>query len=860
MTTTWNPSDKGSAAILSNGNLTWTAGGSATNGPLLARATDYHIVGLGAGNKWYFEAKIEQVHFGNRSPAIALVDALQPYNHRPGDSSPAILGWAIYTRSGTLTVGQTWSNGVTTDLATFYDAGDVVMIAVDFTVDPGKIWFGLNGSWLAGNPAAGTGAAYSNLTGKLYPAVWGTRGRTIAASATGRFVGAQQQYTPPTGFTAWGDSVAAPPSDPVPPDPGDGSDPGTPIDLWRVNPRQSSTVPLFSQFGVDPNGERWVHVSPNLFFVATTDDIQQTAFAITDTDTASFVSKVAYGPAAAVLPCDWFHSDVARRVILVEVDYATQSGSGATGVPAKSTLYLSDRPYFDDVNSRVYRDCLAAIPRYRRSLDRNTLRGRYTATIGSLEINNADGQFDGILDYALDGSEVRVLIGDETWTRAQFIPAFTALAVRATATSYDRISIALKDTGLLLNAKVGGAVAIGGTGPSADKFRPFNFGIVRQVECILQDKDTLTYVHSESGDNTSLLAVRCRGDSIVYTDNFDGTFSLGVDPAGGVITADVVVTNGYDDQDNGTLTDTFDSCRVSDAFYQFAGLRAGLLEAGYYNGASGNFDLLGVNDLHTGISIAQARNIVDVLDDICNAGNCYWAVLRNGQFVFGWIRPEAIDFIIGANLQSIATITRDNLLDNGKALRITKNDPTYYSVQGYGNKNWLDQSDFAGELSASDLQLYRRKGYQIPPEDGTDDTATTYLGPESTAAGFGTWFAGAPQLYHKTMTTTADVETIISCETDADCGIELDLWQSVRRSQFLPWVEFVDIDVDLCHFQLELGNIVTLDLTEADGTVRFGLGSGKTYQVIDIDIGLTEDRVSLGLVRRRPAITTTYLA
>ncbi len=74
-------------------------------------------------------------------------------------------------------------------------------------------------------------------------------------------------------------------------------------------------------------------------------------------------------------------------------------------------------------------------------------------------------------------------------------------------------------------------------------------------------------------------------------------------------------------------------------------------------------------------------------------------------------------------------------------------------------------------------------------------------------------------------------------------------WQALARSQLLPWLEFIDVTVDLCYFSLELGDVVKLDFT------RFGLANAYC-QVCTVDIALTETRIYLGLVRRRPAIAT----
>lgn len=84
-----------------------------------------------------------------------------------------------------------------------YVAGDTFMVAAD--MDNAKIWFGRNGSWLSGDPAAGTTPARSTLTTVygICPVVTGYTG--ISMGGTLRLTSKETLYTVPSGFTAWGD-------------------------------------------------------------------------------------------------------------------------------------------------------------------------------------------------------------------------------------------------------------------------------------------------------------------------------------------------------------------------------------------------------------------------------------------------------------------------------------------------------------------------------------------------------------------------------------------------------------------------------------------------------------------------------
>lgn len=72
--------------------------------------------------------------------------------------------------------------------------GDIFMYAVDPV--NGKIWFGRNGTWYAGDPATGASASYTNLPSEVFPVVQAYN------SSTHNINFGQQpfSYTPPSGF------------------------------------------------------------------------------------------------------------------------------------------------------------------------------------------------------------------------------------------------------------------------------------------------------------------------------------------------------------------------------------------------------------------------------------------------------------------------------------------------------------------------------------------------------------------------------------------------------------------------------------------------------------------------------------
>jgi hypothetical protein len=169
----------------SSGTTIWNAGISNNDA-----GTDVQLrstIAVSSG-KWYYEWTFQSAgaaaaysHMG-----VATSDSALIANYLGSTST----SWSIWVSNGNKRNNASsvaYGSGVT--------ANDVIMCAFD--VDAGKIWWGKNGTWFAtGDPAAGTNAAFTNLTG------------TIAASCTPRDISHVNfgqrpfSYTPPTGYKA----------------------------------------------------------------------------------------------------------------------------------------------------------------------------------------------------------------------------------------------------------------------------------------------------------------------------------------------------------------------------------------------------------------------------------------------------------------------------------------------------------------------------------------------------------------------------------------------------------------------------------------------------------------------------------
>ncbi len=201
-TVTWNPSDCTSGMVFSDSDL---AVSGAASGFLAVRATLSQSSG-----KWYWECAIggttgHGIQIGIASAAMTLA-----LNGSTGQVGNDIYSWGWNTWGGSQILHNA---AVIGSPSVQFTAGDTVMIAWD--ADAGKLWFGLNGTWIFGDgPESGTNPAATGVTGTLFPAttVYYTSADNLV---TANFGATSFAYTPPTGFagigsvTNWGTGAAS---------------------------------------------------------------------------------------------------------------------------------------------------------------------------------------------------------------------------------------------------------------------------------------------------------------------------------------------------------------------------------------------------------------------------------------------------------------------------------------------------------------------------------------------------------------------------------------------------------------------------------------------------------------------------
>ncbi|MGB1561539.1 MAG: SPRY domain-containing protein [Sinimarinibacterium flocculans] len=182
----WNPADKDANTVLSESNFRATA---ASNFAQLVRS----VAGKTDG-KWYVEFVLGISTTGVGVIAVGAANESASLAQFVGQNQN---GWGHW--------GQTprrWHNSVATAYGTAFANNDVIGMALDLPNN--SVWWSRNGEWQGGgNPAAGTGAAFTSLSGTIYLAAscWASSNNVLVRTDP-----ATQASSAPASFTAgWPD-------------------------------------------------------------------------------------------------------------------------------------------------------------------------------------------------------------------------------------------------------------------------------------------------------------------------------------------------------------------------------------------------------------------------------------------------------------------------------------------------------------------------------------------------------------------------------------------------------------------------------------------------------------------------------
>jgi hypothetical protein len=519
---------------------------------------------------------------------------------------------------------------------------------------------------------------------------------------------------------------------------------------------------------------------------------------------------------------DWLLRDQERRTVLCEADYVHE----VAGEPVTDTLYLSNRPYIDNVANQAYTACISRAPRYTRTLAGEN-RNSYQSSFGSMELANHDGRINDFLVLAI--TELRYYFGDFEWLVADFAHMFTCMCKKVTAPSRETLSVELRDIGVLLNKSIGGEVLVGGSSPEAERSRPVVFGYAHQLPCYLLDEASLTYVWADDGtylqDDPTLFqpTVREGGTPTSYVNNGNGTFSLVASPIK-QITSDLLVTPAGSPAYRA----------ASDALSFVVEERCGLGALGLYVGPGPTYDTrpgsgvaaywaAGGQDLPIGFALLEKTNVISLVDQITSSGNCFWAATRLNEFTIGRLRPHDIDSL---GVTPAKTLGKD-AIDKG-TLRVDKVDPTYWRLNVRVNKNYVQQTDFVDALTPEERSYLGRPGQDVQQYPMAGNT-----------------FVANPQLYVPGMSESPMLETLISDGGDESTEEIARHAMAVKRGALRPWLALIGARTGIDRYDLELGDVVPVLI---DTEPSLGLDVETEAQVVSHEIDLQDAKVTLQLL------------
>lgn len=612
----------------------------------------------------------------------------------------------------------------------------------------------------------------------------------------------------------------------------------------------------------------------------------------------------------------WLDRSTANPVWLVEIDYVWGNYADDVWSANTETLLYASKHYYGQAGPYFYNylDAVRDIPTFGRQLDRKTLGGAGTRSFGTLSLDNADGELDFLLDKAIDGSQVRVFLGDVTWPRSAFVPIIVAVALRANAPSTDRIEIVLSDNGALLNASIEAPVLENTI--NNQRVIPLIFGHCRNVSCLPEDEANVVYRVGQPG--VTPLAVRDSGLDLadkltLLLDSY--IFGVGSIPdtatdeivygTHGLVNEDIVFVSSTGTYPTGLVEGYYFVRNKTATTFQLSNTRTGSVVDFSSNTWTGDLTVVRWNwksngdgtitlghppagvvtadvTSATGVDFedqeTQELTAGDILDDMIeNFSN-----VDNAGALSSWTDSDDEYDFIGCRVDD-----KSNLIDI--LSQIVTSALGFWSINLNGEFTYgrispaaleaatpimsFTLDDVRGQVKVSHADpLYHKlnwtydKNWTIQNEIAAAvelQDAAYYAAKGRYASGqvrFGYDVETTPMprnWYHKSLTESPERETLVSNIPHnpmlPDAIDSVDRWYQAYYAIYEPYLEFVDITVGLEAYALDLGDVVTFRCGSEAIADRYGMVEGTRFQVIGVTLKPLEYAVDLVLVRNRPA-------
>lgn len=415
---------------------------------------------------------------------------------------------------------------------------------------------------------------------------------------------------------------------------------------------------------------------------------------------------------------------------------------------------------------------------------------------GNLVLTNADGDLDDYANYAWNGREVEIKIGEAGSGYSNY---YTIFKGESKAVEFDDlfVKVILRDNqdDFTVDFPDVFYAGTGGNNGSANlegKPIPLCFGEVFNIEPVLVDPTNRVYqVHN--GAIESVVAVYQGGVALSLTTNYT------VDTANGRIT---LVSDP-----TGKITADIKGAKPSSTYIESAGkiireivtTYGGLTDPGDLDTAA--FTAIETaNSSAVGVYIKDQRKMQDVLDELANTVGAFYGFDRDGKFTLGRIE--------------VATGTADAEFDSTNIIelaRLASEVPNYRVTVDYKkNNSVMNESDFGASVTTAQRDyLLREALFEVDTDSGV---ATKYPNSQTLAI---------PALFAATSPASTEATRLLNL-------------YKVQR-------EIYRIRVKSLPYTLKLNDVVKITFS------RYNLTSGKLFRVISITEDAAVNEVELEL-------------
>ena len=478
----------------------------------------------------------------------------------------------------------------------------------------------------------------------------------------------------------------------------------------------------------------------------------------------------------------WLANPEEDRLMLAEVKAYSEA--------SEVTRYLGSRFYHtgaaDSPANTTYLGRLVGSPAFTVAMS-EAFGGRSFISIGSIEIDNSDGELDSWITDAWDGRDATIKIGDPAWEISDFRTILTGLVDRLAIQDDLTLELTLRDRQRQLDVPI--QTTLIGSGPNEDSPIPLCYGEVFNITPVLINDTTHEYQVHE-GQIEDVVAVYEDGvaTSLTVTEDLsNGKFTLSAAPSG-ALTCDIKghdPSGVYKTKPGDVLREIV--CRV-------------LTDPGDLDTTA--FTTMNTDaDYTIGIYISARENLLDVVDQILPAA-WYYGFDRAGLFTLAVLKDPSAG-------SSVLTI--DDLETHGD-LGITKADvPSWRTRVGY-KKCWSTNTSPASTATESH-SAWLLNEFSLIEKSEDASIKTTHL------------LAQDPDLYPSMIAGSANATT------------EAARLQTLFGTQRYTYT----VSAYVAPYQVEIGDVVTIT------DDRFDLGAGVDCRVTGLTEFFIDNRIELEL-------------